>query len=95
MIRELLCSITGYRYHYRVRLEYRGNNQRVLTSVTMTMFTTSPRFVNQHREAKKALAPDLIAATPKNNLCNGTVVFEPIFFIGLFRPKKETSHDNQ
>lgn len=88
MIRELFCRITGYRYHYRVRLEYRSKSAKTLASMNMTMGTTSSRFADRHREAKKVLAPELINAVPRSVLCNGVVVFEPLTFIGLFRPDK-------
>lgn len=88
MIRELFCRITGYRYHYRVRLEYRSKSNKTLVSVNMTMVTTSSRFADHHREAKKVLAPELIKGVPRSALCNGVVVFEPLMFIGLFRTSK-------
>ena len=88
MIRELFCRITGYRYHYRVRLEYRSKSTETLASINMTMVTTSSRFADRHREAKKVLAPELIKCIPRSTLCNGVVVFEPLMFIGLFRPNK-------
>lgn len=88
MIRKLFCRITGYRYHYRVRLEYRSKSAKTLASINMTMGTTSPRLANDHREVKKVLAPKLIKAVPRSVLCNGVVVFEPLAFIGLFRPDK-------
>lgn len=88
MIRELFCRITGYRYHYWVRLEYRSKGSRTLASMNMTMVTTSSRFADRHREVKKVLAPELIKAVPRSVLCNGVVVFEPLTFIGLFRPDK-------
>ena len=88
MIRELFCRVTGYRYHYRVRLEYRSKGTKTLAFTDMTMATLSPRFVDRHREIKKALAPELIKDVPRSYLCNGVVVFEPLMFIGLFRPNK-------
>ena len=85
MLRELLCKLTGYRYHYRINLKYRTKDHRPLADVNLTMKTTSPKYLEDHREVKKALAHILMEDIPKRLLCNGEIVFEPTFYLGLFK----------
>lgn len=86
MIRNIFCRLTGYRFCYRVKIEYRIDFKPV-ASMTMDLNVSSPRALTNHRSIKKMEAKKLIDALPKNLLQNGTVHFEPVCYIGFFKRK--------
>lgn len=77
--------LTGYRFRYRVNLKYRTSSHTPVGDITMTMMVTHPRYLNDVRNAKKLLAGELIKALPKSSLCNGEIVFQPVFYLGFWR----------
>lgn len=84
MIREMFCHITGYRYNYRCNMKYLTKEFRVVIEVNVTVSTTSPRFIDRHRDVKKECSRLLMRHVPKRHLCNGRIAFEPITYLGLW-----------
>lgn len=86
MIRNIFCKLTGYRFWYHTKLEYRINSKPIYR-MTLSLGTSCPSGLADHRSIKKEEAPDLIKDIPKHMLKNGTVSFEPLCYIGFFKRK--------
>lgn len=87
-MRQAICWITGMRYAYRVRMEYRHKiSGHVIASMNKTIYLSHPRLIEKHREIKKAcdLSPLMESLKRSDSLCSGTLILEPICYLGYFR----------
>lgn len=87
MIRKVFCKLTGYRYHYRGSFKYQTKEGHQISAITFSFNAVHPALANNHREVKRAMASLIIERTPKHLLCNGEIVFEPLFYCGFYRAK--------
>jgi hypothetical protein len=83
-MRCFISRLFGYRYAYRVKLEYKKHRTGavIIASNTRTVYLSTPNTIGNHREIKKALAPELIKALPRRLLCNGFIYVEPVCYLG-------------
>lgn len=85
MLRSLFCTLTGYRYAYRIRLIYKCKLSSRRADVTMNCYLTTPNLIDNPRAIKVVLAPILIGKIPKNYLTNGEIFMEPVCYLGLIK----------
>ena len=82
---SLIIHFLGW-HHYRVRFIYQSNTGRVIFSATRTIAVRNLKFIDDHKQIKKALGPLYKwKEINKRHLNNSKLLVEPQCYLGRWR----------
>lgn len=63
-------------------MTYKNAHGVELAALTFSVCMFHPIAVDCHRDGKRQLAPALLRRMPRALLCNGTIDYEPVCYLG-------------